>query len=80
MTKIENFESVYTASGNLDGEMMKNFLLAHGVESILLGESAGTTYGLTTTPLGKIEVMVKLEDIETAHKLIQQYENGFFED
>ena len=80
MTKIENFKCVYTASGHLDGELMKNFLEAHGVESVLLGESIGTTYGLTSTPMGKVEIMVKVDDLETARALIQQYENGDFED
>ncbi len=79
MTKIENFESVYSASGHLDAELMKNFLAAHNVESILLGESIGTTYGLTSTPIGKVEVMVKKDDLETARELIRQYENGAFE-
>ena len=80
MTKIENYESVYTASGHLDGELMKNFLAAHGVESVLLGESIATTYGLTSTPAGKVEVMVNKDDLETARDLIRQYENGDFED
>ncbi len=75
MTKIDDFESVYSASGRLDGEMMKNLLESFEIECVLLGESAGTTYGLTVTPTGNVEVMVHAADVEKALEIIQQYED-----
>jgi hypothetical protein len=79
MTKIDDFESVYSASGRLDGEMMKNLLESFEIECVLLGESAGTTYGLTITPTGNVEVMVHAADVEKALQIIQQYEDGLLE-
>lgn len=79
MTKIDDFESVYSASGRLDGEMMKNLLESFEIECVLLGESAGTTYGLTVTPTGNVEVMVHAADVEKALEIIQQYEDGLLE-
>lgn len=79
MTKIDDFESVYSASGRLDGEMMKNLLESFEIECVLLGESAGTTYGLTITPTGNVEVMVHAADVEKALEIIQQYEDGLLE-
>jgi len=75
MTKIDDFESVYSASGRLDGEMMKNLLESFEIECVLLGESAGTTYGMTVTPTGYVEVMVHAADVEKALEIIQQYED-----
>ncbi len=80
MTKIDDFESVYSASGKLDGEMMKNLLESFEIESILLGESVGSTYGLTVTPVGKVEVMVHAADVEKALQIIQEYQNGQLEE
>jgi len=79
MTKIEDFESVYSASGRLDGEMLKNLLESFHIECILLGESVGTTYGLTVAPVGKVEVMVRTKDVEAANDIIQKYLNGELE-
>ena len=79
MTKIDDFESVYSASGRLDGEMMKNLLESFEFECILLGESVGSTYGLTVTPVGKVEVMVRSSAVAEATRIIQEYQNGKLE-
>lgn len=80
MTKIDDFESVYSASGKLDGEMMKNLLESFEIECLLLGESAGAAYGLTVTPMGDVEVLVHTADVEKALKIIQEYQNGQLEE
>ena len=80
MTKIDDFTSVYSASGRLDGEMMKNLLESFEIECVLLGESVGATYGLTVTPVGKVEVMVRSSDVEKAKQIIQQYQSGELEE
>jgi hypothetical protein len=79
MTKIDDFESVYSASGKLDGEMMKNLLESFEIKCVLLGESIGSTYGLTVTPVGKVEVMVHTADLERAQQVIREYQNGDLE-
>ncbi|HOJ01950.1 MAG TPA: DUF2007 domain-containing protein [Anaerolineaceae bacterium] len=80
MSKIDDFESVYSASGRLDGEMMKNLLESFEIQCVLLGESVGSTYGLTVTPVGKVEVMVHSADVERAEQIIQEYQNGLLEE
>jgi hypothetical protein len=80
MTKIDDFTSVYAASGKLDGEMMKNLLESFEIECVLLGESIGSTYGLTVTPVGKVDVMVRTADVEKAKQIIQEYQNGQLEE
>ena len=79
MTKIDDYESVYSASGMLDAELIKGLLESFEIEAILLGESVGTTYGLTVTPTGKVEVMVENSMVERAKEIIQQYEKGDLE-
>ena len=74
--KIDAYRSVYNASGLLDAEMMKNYLESFGIESILIGESIGQTYGLTLTPAGKVEVLVRKEKESKAKELIQEYIEG----
>lgn len=80
MTKIDDFECVYNASGQLDAEMMKNLLESFGIHSIILGESAGSVYGLTVTPTGKVEVLVDKKDVQSAKDIIQRYESGELEE
>lgn len=80
MTKIDDFVCVYNASGQLDAEMMKNLLESFGIYSIILGESAGSVYGLTVTPTGKVEVLVDKKEVQSAKDIIQRYESGELED
>ena len=79
MAKIDDYESVYSASGMLDAELIKGLLESFEIEAILLGESVGMTYGLTVTPTGKVEVMVENSMVERAKEIIQQYEKGDLE-
>lgn len=77
---MEDYESVYSASGMLDAEMMKNLLESFEIECILLGESIGSTYGLTVTPAGGVEVMVRKEDVARAQDIITKYQDGELEE
>jgi len=77
---MEDYESVYSASGMLDAEMMKNLLESFEIDCILFGESIGSTYGLTVTPSGDVEVMVRKEDVAKAQEVITKYQNGELEE
>ncbi len=77
---MEGYESIYSASGMLDAEMMKNLMQSFEIDCILLGESIGSTYGLTVTPVGGVEVMVRKEDVAKAQDIITKYQDGELEE
>ncbi|NMB63212.1 MAG: DUF2007 domain-containing protein [Chloroflexi bacterium] len=78
--QMEGYESIYSASGMLDAEMMKNLMQSFEIDCILLGESIGSTYGLTVTPVGGVEVMVRKEDVAKAQDIITKYQDGELEE
>jgi len=47
----EEYVVVYTANGQLEGQMIRAFLESHGIKVLA---SVGMTYGLTITPLGQV--------------------------
>ncbi len=71
---------IYTAAGELDAEMVKGFLEAQGIKVMLVQESIGRTYGLTVGMLGEVQLLVPNDQAEEAKKLIEEMENGSFED
>lgn len=73
---FDQFVSVYLAKGNLDGEMIKAFLEAHGIPTMLSQEAAGKVYGLTVGDLGGVDVLVNLSDEARARELLQAMESG----
>ena len=68
----EKIKLVWIAQGSLDAQMKKNYLAYQGIESILFEESLGTLYGLTSTPLGEVEIYVKPGDFEKAKILLNK--------
>jgi hypothetical protein len=68
--------SVYQVPGQLEGEMIKNFLEANGIPAGLSQESAGIVYGLTVGSLGNVEILVTEENAEKARALLQDYDAG----
>ena len=74
------FVTVYKAHGKLDAESIKGFLEAQGIPAFLDSNPLGQIYGLTVGDLGKVGVMVSTENEATARRLLQDMENGEFED
>jgi hypothetical protein len=72
--------SIYQVAGQLEGEMIKNFLEANGIPAGLSQESAGIVYGLTVGSLGNVEILVTEENAEKARALLLDYESGKFND
>jgi hypothetical protein len=73
---MENYETVTTASGQLAAEMIKAFLVSNGIPAILNQESAGIVYGLTVGPLGEVQVLVPVERLEEAKKILADMDKG----
>ena len=63
---------VWIAQGYLDAQIKKNYLNSYSIEPVLFEESLGTLYGLTNTPLGEVEIFVKLSDFEKAQVLLRE--------
>ncbi len=74
-----HFVVVYSASGKLDGEMIKAFLESAGIPTLLNQESAGSAYGLTIGSLGKVEIWVPANQEDEARNLLAEMENGDLE-
>ena len=70
---------VFTAAGELEGEMIKGFLEAQGIKVILSQESVARTLGLTAGKLGEVQVLVPEEQAEDAINLLNEMEEGVFE-
>ncbi len=72
--------TVYKAQGKLDGEMIKGFLQAQGIETFLDQDALGSIYGLTIGDLGEVSVSVREADEALARELLTAMENGEFAD
>jgi hypothetical protein len=69
-----NIVSVYQVSGQFEGEFVKSFLEAHGIQAGLAQESAGIVYGLTIGALGSVDVLVAESDVERARQLLNDFQ------
>jgi hypothetical protein len=70
--KSKKFKLIYKARGEMDAQLIKNYLLSKGIDAIMYGESIGRLYGLTNTSLGEVEIYVKNEDAEKARSALQE--------
>ena len=65
-------ECVYRGKGMLDAESMKLNHQSYEIESFIIQESAGATYGLSWGEMGTACVHVKNEKAKEAKKLIAE--------
>lgn len=73
------YEQVYVANGQLEADMIRLMLEAHGLTPVLRGESAGAVYGLTIGTLGEVKIFVPVAQKEQASRLLKEMENGELE-
>ncbi len=62
--------------GRLEAEALKAFLFAEGIDAQLIQESAGQVYPLAVGELGRVQVFVPRESLETAQALLDEFESG----
>jgi hypothetical protein len=78
--KSDRITLVWKASGYLDAQLIKNYLESFGLKVYTFEESVGAAYGLTSTPLGEVEIYVPNESALDAEKYLESYMNNKSED
>ena len=76
---MENFVEVYAVQGQINAEMVKNFLVSKGINAFISQESAGVTYGLTVGPLGLAKIYVPEEQEIEAVLILEKMDRGEFD-
>ena len=71
-----DYEVIATASGNIEAEILRGMLEAGGINVWLRRESAGSAFGLSVGPLGKVELAVAADQIEEALEILEDYKSG----
>lgn len=71
---------VWTASGYLDAQLIKNYLESFGLEVFTFEESVGTSFAFTSTPLGEVEIYVLNENATDAKKYLDEFQANTGED
>jgi len=68
-----NLQLLWKANGYMDAELIKGYLESFGIEVISYGESVGQAYGLTTTPLGEVELFVHKDKFPEAQRILNDF-------
>jgi hypothetical protein len=64
--------TVYTASGQLQAQVIKTKLESAGIPALLDYESAGVVFGITVDGLGEVRVMVPEDLAQEAEEILNQ--------
>jgi hypothetical protein len=75
---MNNYVTVYIANGQLDAEMVQGFLETAGIPAMISQESIGRVFGMTSGPLGEVNVLVPEEKTDEALELLASMERGDF--
>lgn len=67
---------VYSASGQLQGQMIRIFLEAKGISAFVEEESAATVYGMGVGPLAEAKIMVPEAQAEQAREILDALDRG----
>lgn len=70
--KRPKIKRIWRAAGDLDAQIIKNYLESYDIKVILYEESIGKVFGFTSTPLGEVEVYVPADQEEFANKLLSE--------
>ncbi len=71
-----NYVQVYSANGQLAGEMVRMLLESVDIPVLVVQESAGITYGLTVGPLGLVKIYVPADRAEEAAQVLESMDPG----
>jgi len=71
-TRKDDWEVVYVAANELEGEIVRGRLESEGIPAVLKGEALGRVYGMVVGPLAQVEVLVPPPLVERAHALLSE--------
>ena len=72
MKSNEDLVVVYKTQGILRAEIIKSKLEGAGIPALLKYESLGPVLAVTVDGLGKVQVLVRKEDAQTAVELLKE--------
>jgi hypothetical protein len=67
---------VETTSGMIEAEIIRGLLESRGLTVQLFQESAGKIYGLGVGRLGRVDLMVPLDQADEARQIVADYHAG----
>jgi hypothetical protein len=71
------WELLTEVQGRLEADLLKSYLEAYGIEIELIQEAIGHhIYPVTVDGLGRVQLFISKEQAETAHKLLEEYNNA----
>lgn len=72
----KGWETLTKKTDPIIASLLQGRLQAEGIPAIIrTGEAAGSLYGLTTGPLAEIKILVPVEKISEARRLLEQIED-----
>lgn len=80
MAEIE-WEVASETAGSFEAEMLKGLLEAQGIPVLLSQEGLGhSVFTLTVGPLARVQILVPVELIDRAQRILNDIETGAFEE
>jgi hypothetical protein len=77
----ENWEVVDEVQGDMQAEILRGLLEAQGIKVWLSQEGIGhTVFAVTIGSMGKVQILVPNDQIQTARTLLNEYYAGTLED
>ena len=68
--KEEDLKILVVVEGMMEAEIIKSKLDAFGIPSVLKFEAVGRLLGITMNGLGKVNILVREDDLQRAEKVI----------
>lgn len=75
----QDLTPVYTAAGQLAGQMICMLLQSMEIPAFLSQESAGLAFGFTVGPMGVVTILVPADRVADARAVLDDMEAGKFE-
>jgi hypothetical protein len=69
----EELLPVHEAQGDVEADVIRSLLDAHGIATLATGQSTQSVYPFTLDGLGKIRIMVRADDLARARELIREH-------
>lgn len=76
----QKWEYVTTVFDPIQAEILKGLLEAQGITVNIVREGYQAAYGFANQPGTKIEILAPTSQVEEAREIIQEYNEGKFED